>query len=280
VPEIESDVKLPIAGFFVALAVTAIAASAATPPPQKLSKWQQHQLENYKNSAPADEYFGRSKMSYLGMNNTFRDSAISSGDHTTDTNLINKVALAEEALEAWARKYPHDPQLARTYYLATLVDRKIWVKGNQERAWIFFNRLIHDFPDTYFGKVLKRDLAIGYTEHYYAPAQPCATPSPSPTPTSTDASAPTAALPTDTPSPVASPTAEPSPTPSPGPVETTIAKGLRVQIIPQACVPPPTPSPSPSPTPTPTPAATPISEPTASGSAAPAVSAAPTSAPT
>ena len=50
----------------------------------KLTKWQQHVQEMFKNSAPADEYFGRMKLSYLGMNNTFRDSAISSGDHTTD----------------------------------------------------------------------------------------------------------------------------------------------------------------------------------------------------
>jgi hypothetical protein len=279
-PKIGRDVKSPIAGLFVALCMTAIAATAATAPPgaapappPKLSKWQQQQLDNYKSSAPADEYFGRAKMSYLGMNNTFRDSAISSGDHTTDSGIINKVALAEEALEAWAKKYPRDPQLARTYFLATLVDRKIWIKGNQERAWIFFNRLIHNFPDTYFGKTLKRDLAIGFTEHYYAPAQPCATPSPSPLPSDT-ASAAAVALPADTPSPATSPTAEPSPTPSPGPVETTVAKGLRVQIIPQACVPPPTPSPAPAPT------ATPVPAPAASASAAPDDTAAPATVPT
>jgi hypothetical protein len=242
------SVKFTFAVVFAALGITAIAASAATAPPAKLSKWQQQQLVNFKNSAPADEYFGRMKMSYLGMNNTFRDSAISSGDHTTDPAIINKVALAEDALEAWARKYPRDPQLARTYYLATLVDRKIWVKGNQERAWIFLNRLVKTFPDSYFGKILKRDLAIGFTEHYYAPAVPCVTPGPTTAPTdatAADASAQTAESPS------------PSPTPSPGPTETTLEKNLRVQIIPQPCVPPPTPSPSPSPSPSAMPSAGP-----------------------
>ena len=261
--------KSPIAGLFVALCITAIAASAAPAPAPapaakpKLSKWQQHQLDNFKNSAPADEYFGRMKMSYLGMNNTFRDAAISSGEHTTDSGIINKVGLAEDALNAWANKYPRDPQLARTYFLATQVDRKIWVKANQDRAWIYLNRLVQQFPTTYFGKVLKRDLAIGFTEHYYALPLPCATPSPTASP-SGEASAETAttltdAAPADTPVPTPAPTTSPSP----GPTETTLTRGLKVQIIPQPCVPPPSPSPSPSPTASPMPPPAP-SEPSAS----------------
>ena len=252
-------VKSPLPGLFAALIATAVAAGAAAPstaPPPKLTKWQQQQQENFKNSAPADEYFGRMKLSYLGMNNTFRDAAISSGAHTTDAGIINKMALAEDALGAWSRKYPHDPQLARTYFLATLVERKIWIKANQERAWIYLNRLVHDFPDSYFGKTLKRDLAIGFTEHYYAPAVACATPAPTASPSPVDSSAPEAA---GTPAPET--TAAPSPTPSPGPTETTLAKGLRVQIIPQPCVPAPTPSPTATPVPTPTPTATALPSP-------------------
>jgi len=115
-------------------------------------------------SAPADEYFGRMKMSFLGMNNTFRDAAITAGDHTTAPAIVAKVALAEDALEAWSKKYPRDPQLARTYYLATQVDRKIWIKANQEQAWIYLNRIAKVFPATYFGKTVKRSLAVGFTE--------------------------------------------------------------------------------------------------------------------
>ncbi len=203
--------KSTITALFVAFCVSAVPASATPTPPPKLSKWQQHQFENYKNSAPADEYFGRIKMSYLGMNNTFRDAGISSGAHTTDQGIINKVALAENALEAWAKKYPRDPQLARTYFLATQVDRKIWVKANQERAWVYLNRLVQTFPNTYFGKVLKRDLAIGFTEHYYAAAVPCST-------------------------------SAADPNPSPGPTEVTLKKGLKVQIITPPCIPQPSPA--------------------------------------
>jgi hypothetical protein len=246
-------VKSPFAALFAALGVTAIAATAAPAPPPatpKLSKWQQQQQEKFRSSAPADEYFGKMKMSYLGMNNTFRDAAISSGDHTTDLGIIKKVSFAEDALETWAKKYPRDPQLARTYFLATQVDRKIWVKANQDRAWTYLNRLVQIFPDTFFGKTLKKDLAIGFTQHYYALPVPCPTPVPAIAPTKNPS-----AIVWYPPAPTPEPTDPPTPVPTPAPTSTviTVAKGLRAEILPQACVPPATPSPSPSPTPSPSP---------------------------
>lgn len=260
-------VKLPSIALFLMLTAGTIAAGAApAPAPRpkpKLSKWQLHERELFRNSAPADEYFGRMKMSYLGMNNTFRDSAISSGEHTTDARIAAKVALAEDALEDWGRKYPRDPELARTYFLALQVERKLWMKPDQDRAWVVLNRLAHDFPATYFGKLARHDLAIGFTEHYYAPAVPCPTPAPTATPAaspSPDAGT-VSGYPAVTPSP--SPTPSPAVTPSPGPVETTLSRGLHAEVLPQPCVQPPTPSPSPapSPSPSPSPTATPTNAP-------------------
>jgi hypothetical protein len=239
--------------------------STPTPAPTpKLTKWRRYQLGLMRVSAPADEYFGRMKMSYLGMNNTFRDAAITAGDHTTDPAIVAKVALAEDALEAWSRKYPRDPQLARTYYLATQVDRKIWIKGNQEQAWIYLNRIAKVFPTTYFGKTVKRNLAVGFTEHYYADPVPCATPAPTPTPTLVPTAAPSPSptaksrratpSPSPTPTPSPTPSPSPSPTPTPGPTVTTLAPGLKLELEPSACVPPPTPAPvAATPTPAPSP---------------------------
>lgn len=65
---------------------------------------------------------------------------MSSGDHTTDSGVAHNVALAEDALDAWAKKSPRDPQLARSYFLAAVVERKIWIRTDQERAWLYFNR--------------------------------------------------------------------------------------------------------------------------------------------
>jgi hypothetical protein len=261
-------------------------AKQASPSPTKssapLSKWQRQQLEKFNNSAPADEYFGRMKLSYLGMNNTFHDAAIMSGDHTIDRNIVRRVEDADNALSEWAKKFPHDPQLARTYFLAIGAEKRIWLKPNQERAWIYMNRIVQLFPTSYFGKLVKKDLAIGFTEHYYADPVPCATPTPTPTPTPTET--PTASptpeprrgrrpaptpSPSPTPEPTPPPTPEPTQTPIPRPTPSVIAKGLKVQIEIPPCVPPATPSPSPSPSPSE--AASPLfqASPAATGSASP-----------
>jgi hypothetical protein len=208
----------------------AAAASAKTPAAKdacsdKKTKYQHDQCESFVHSAPGDEYFGRMKMSYLGINNTFHDEFIRAGAYTTDPGLINKVGFADEALRQWARRYPGDPQLARSYFLAIQVFKKIYTKDAQDKAWSYMNELVHQFGSTYFGKLEKKDLAIGFTEHYFALPQMCPTPLPSgaPLPSITPAATPTPAPkagqpkvdvitpPCVEPSPAASPTVEPTP---------------------------------------------------------------------
>src|SRR6202011_4504820 len=131
------------------------------------------------------------------------------------------------------RKYPHDPQLARSYFLAIEASKRIWLQRNQEHAWTYMNRLTEQFGNTYFGKLVKKDLAIGFTEHYYAEAVPCATPTPTATPT-----------------PVPTPTPRPSVTPQP-----RARRGRAATPTPTpVATPRPTPAaPTPEPTPSPTP---------------------------
>ncbi|HET9028781.1 MAG TPA: hypothetical protein VFN49_01275 [Candidatus Aquilonibacter sp.] len=220
-------------------AVSAASVPAKTTAPKdacsdKKSKFAHDQCESFIHSAPGDEYFGRLKLSYLGINNTFHDEAIRAGAYTTDSNIINKVNFADEALRAWASRYPGDPQLARSYFLAIKMYKKIYTKDAQDKAWNYMNVLVHQFPNTYFGKLEKKDLAIGFTEHYFANAQLCPTPLPS-----------------------GATLANTSPVPSPQPTPTAKPGAPKVQIIDPPCV-----KPSPAPTPTaapsnfPSPAAT------------------------
>jgi hypothetical protein len=279
----------------VTIAAAAPPAKPAPPPPAKspppppakspppLSKYAREHQERMQISAPADEYFGRLKLSFLGINNELHDSAITAGDHTTDPSVINKVGFAEDALKDWEKKYPRDPQLARSYYLAIAVEKKIWVQANQQQAWAYMNRIGDVFPNTYFGKLVKHEIANGFTEHYYAPAVPCPTASPTPSPTPT-AVAPVATAtvtpaprgrrpkatpsprptPVPTPVPTASPTPEPTPSPSPAP--TQVAKGLKVQILTPPCVAPPSPTPLPTTTPAAVASPSPSSSPSARSS--------------
>ena len=247
------------------------AAAKATPDPcAKLpSKYQQRSCRQSTISAPGDEYFGRMKMSYLGINNTFHDDAIRAGAFTTDPGVISSVNWADEALNDWMRKYPNDPQLARTYYLASQMYKRIYTRDAQAHAWKYMQLLVHQFPNSYFGKLEKKDIALGFTQHYYADALPCSTP------------IPPGVKPKNVPTPSATATATATPSPVPG--------QPAVDIIIPPCVPPATPSPSPSPTPlaTPTPlvsptplvAPTPLATPTSFALPSPMATSTPVSAP-
>lgn len=163
------------------------------------SKWAHLQCEQFNSSAPGDEYFGRMKISYLGIDNTYKDGAISAGAYTTDPKLISKLDFATEALQRWAAKYPNDPQLARSYFLGIQVLRKVYTQSEQQTTWEFIQLLVTKYGNTYFGKVMKSSLAKdGYTEHWFALAQICPTPLPPGV------------------MPEAAPVATPSPTPAPG----------------------------------------------------------------
>jgi hypothetical protein len=161
------------------------------------SKWAHLQCEQYNDSAPGDEYFGRMKISYLGIDNTYKDGSISAGAYTTDPRLIAKLDFATEALRKWAAKYPNDPQLARSYFLGVITLRKVYTQGEQQTAWEFTQILISKYGNTYYGKTMKSSVAQGYTEHWFALAQLCPTPLPA------------GVMPETT--PVATPTASPAP---------------------------------------------------------------------
>src|SRR5579864_2798834 len=117
-------IALGIMGSVAAAPVTSTKPAGTKPTPKpgtskkpdapKLSHWQQHINQMLKISAPGDEYFGRLKMSYLGINNTFRDDLIRAGAYTTDPAIVSRINFADDALTGWARKYPNDPQLARS----------------------------------------------------------------------------------------------------------------------------------------------------------------------
>jgi hypothetical protein len=123
--------------------------------------------------APADRYFGRLKLSYLTINNTFQHAAISAGNHTTDPRIAHKIDFAMEALNDWERLYPRDPHLPRSYFLGQLTLKKIWIKKYQDKAWEYMQYIVATFPATYFGKTVKGALANGFTQHYFAKAVVC-----------------------------------------------------------------------------------------------------------
>jgi hypothetical protein len=118
------------------------------------------------------------KLSYLGIDNTYKDGAISAGAYTIDPKLIAKLDFATDALRKWAAKYPNDPQLARSYFLGIQVLRKVYTQPEQETTWEFIQILVTRYGHSFFGKTMKASLAHGFTEHWFALAQICPTPLP------------------------------------------------------------------------------------------------------
>ena len=230
-------------------AAARVAAKPKDPCASQPSKFLQAKCRAFKASAPGDEYFGKMKMSYLGINNTFRDENIVAGAYTVDPGIVSKVAFADDAMRAWTARYPNDPELARSYFLGIGMFKKIYTQQYQDKAWDYMHLIVKRFPSSYFAKQIKKDLSVGFTEHILADALPCPTP------------LPPGVVPTLLPS------AEPSPSPAPG--------RPKLSMIEQPCI-----KATPTPSPTPLPTATPTSAPSLSSTPSPVPSATPTPTPT
>lgn len=70
--------------------------------------------------APADEYFGRMKLSILGIGNIIHDTNLREAyDPAHAADNYTKLSFAEDALEDWAAKYPQDNWLpAKAYFMS------------------------------------------------------------------------------------------------------------------------------------------------------------------
>jgi hypothetical protein len=70
--------------------------------------------------APADEYFGRMKLSILGINNIVHDTKLREAfDPAHAADNFTKLSFAEDALEDWAAKYPQDNWLpGKAYFMS------------------------------------------------------------------------------------------------------------------------------------------------------------------
>ena len=64
--------------------------------------------------APADEYFGRLKLSILGIRNTIKDMGLKAdADSSHAANVVmGSVGLTEDAIHDWEKKYPQDGWIA------------------------------------------------------------------------------------------------------------------------------------------------------------------------
>lgn len=191
----------------VAVTTTAAASSttpAAKPAAKTTAKTNAPKAHPKIRVAPADEYFGKLKMSILGIRNTIKDVGLNLDvDPNRAASLMNKALLTEDAMHDWQKKYPQDTWLPKTVFALERMYAKINSDDGRKRSIATMNWLVRDFPRTEFGKLGKRELAEGRVGHPpsapLAASEPPATPNAPPAAVVTDGSAPGAADPAPAP---------------------------------------------------------------------------------
>jgi hypothetical protein len=110
--------------------------------------------------APADEYFGRLKMSILGIRNQLHDLALrvqyapeKSGD------VLGSAGFVEDAISDWEHKYPSDPWLPRNVFLLERLYSQVHTDEGQRRTARTLHWLLARYPRTWYGKEAKTELA-------------------------------------------------------------------------------------------------------------------------
>lgn len=121
--------------------------------------------------APADEYFGRAKMSPLEITNRIRDAERGRASYAG-------LMTTQSAIEDWTRKYPGDPWIpSREYRMSHLFARLHSSQGNFEAAHCRSFLSAH-FAGTSFAVAAQRDAPHAAAKPAKAPAKTAAAKAP------------------------------------------------------------------------------------------------------
>ena len=192
----EPPILLNVKRFLTAASIVAIAAAPALaaqkPSPAPKPVVPKVVFLKYR-VAPADEYFGRLKLSILGVRNTLRDlGARADADPTHATNVLGPAGLTENAIDDWEAKYPRDTWLPPALLSLERVYAKVDSDAARAHEKAVMLQLVHDYPNSAEGKLGKSELASGLVglkptpvpaqqPDAVVPSPPAPTPNPLPT---------------------------------------------------------------------------------------------------
>ncbi|HEY0615123.1 MAG TPA: hypothetical protein VGC96_10800 [Candidatus Elarobacter sp.] len=108
--------------------------------------------------APADEYFGKLKLSILGIRNTIKDQGLKIDvDPARAPSTLGAISLTEDAIRDWEHKYPCDGWLPGTLYSLQHFYAKIHTDDGVKHVHATFAWLRHDYPKSRFVQIAKRE---------------------------------------------------------------------------------------------------------------------------
>jgi hypothetical protein len=107
--------------------------------------------------APADRYFGRLKMSILGVRNSLKDLSERAAAHPEDAeHIYDKAVLVEDALRDWHAHFPRDPWLPKFAFSLAQLYGKLETDDARVRRNDLLDWLAATFPESQYA-VLPRD---------------------------------------------------------------------------------------------------------------------------
>jgi hypothetical protein len=108
--------------------------------------------------APADEYFGKLKMSILGIRNTIKDQGLKIDvDPNAAPSTSNAIGLTEDAIRDWQHKYPCDTWLPGTLFALERFYLKIHTDDGVKHVHATFAWLRHDYPKSKVVQVARNE---------------------------------------------------------------------------------------------------------------------------
>jgi hypothetical protein len=161
-------VKRLIACVSLVAAASTAAGAATTPPPHASTRHvaaKSHadkKIVAHRSApcrvAPADEYFGRLKMSILGIRNTIKDQGLRIDvDSSRANDTLKGMALTEDAIHDWQHKYPCDSWLPGTIFALEHFYGKIHTAYGVKRVHYTYAWLHRDFPHHALVRVALRE---------------------------------------------------------------------------------------------------------------------------
>ncbi len=109
------------------------------------------------NLAPADRYFGRLKMSILGVRNSIKDLSARADEHPEDAeHIYDKAVLVEDALHDWQKHFPRDPWIPKYAYSLAQLFGKLDLDDARVRKNDTLDWLAATYPESEYA-LLPRD---------------------------------------------------------------------------------------------------------------------------
>ena len=111
--------------------------------------------------APADEYFGRLKLSILGIRNTIKDMGLKADADPAHAaaSVMGAVALTEDAMRDWQKKYPQDTWIPPAIFSLERLYAKVDNDEARAHAKAAMAWLVHDYPKSAPAKIGQKELA-------------------------------------------------------------------------------------------------------------------------